>query len=53
MPGSKPACSPARLALDDTAIEVVHLLQNMGLIVRRVEDTPSGTTIEIVIPKLH
>lgn len=53
MQRSKPACSPARLALDDTAIEVVRVLQNMGLIVRRVEDTPTATVIEIAIPKLH
>jgi hypothetical protein len=58
MPGSRPACSPARPALaartiDGVTREVVRLLEGMGLRIVDVCFTQDGIELTVVIPELH
>lgn len=48
MPGSRLVSSQARPALDELTREVVRRLQQMGLVVRRIE----GPVITVEIPDL-
>lgn len=53
MPALRPAWSPRRPGLDDTATEIIRQLTAMGLVVTGMSDGPFGVALTVVIPSLE